>query len=398
MVLQVPAVLKGRDMTDRESRSGVKLSSQLGLIACTHPQAYTLPLVSDYVADSSDVLVSRLGSANDIVPHLREAGERSNMIVDAGCWKKSITGQGASAVIGDGLDALNLEQWAKQVVKSTAARAVLTPSYHVPFGEWDSLEALLRATAAEHHPSLVTLVPIGAKVLEGQYLDQFLDRLSATRPRQMAFVFTGNKKPFSPDSMPGGRARIRGLRRLLARFPGTWVLGVDPLIATDALAYGAGLVAVGPNYGERNPSGPDDRSSGGRAVKGLPGFFLSSLLELRSPGMYEEWFSNLPPDEVEFCEECDRHVDSFDSTEEDRQRIFEHNLHATAGFVNELVGRQERGRERRAWLDKRRCHALEGHTGRGTMVGPIQADQTLRALCELDDPWGRSTNTHGAWI
>lgn len=371
------------------SSSSVPLPPRLGFVVGGAQTLDPLPTVTRYLDRAGGVLVSRPHRTKGHAGRLRRAGTRLDLLVDAGLWRHMIASPDVTNEADSGLAPLDLDAWADQIIVSTSAHAVLTPSYHVSTGNWAALSALLAATAASKHPDLVTLIPTGADMLEASHLDRFLAHLAGTRPRRLAFVFTGCNQPFATNA----KSRIAGLRQVLAQHPGAWLIGVDPLIATDAIAHGAGLAAVGVSSSARNPAGPNDKKFNPDADGFVPGLFLPSLLEHRSPRTYEKWFANSA---VDTCGECGRRLDNFHPTDADKLAILQHNLHATGALVHDLTEQQPANQ--RVWLDRRRCNALTAHLRLKAAAGTVDADRTLRALCELDDPQGRSTTKQGAWL
>ena len=310
----------------------------------------------------------------------------SSLIGDARLWRGKVATSEVPTELQEGMRLYDLDEWARSYMRGMQADAVLTPSYFVTRGDWASLEAVLEASLAPATPDVVTLIPTDAAMLESSYLSDLLRVLHNTSRRQLAFVFAANKRPLAK------RDRLGGLRDLLREFPGSWILGVDVLVATDALAHGAGLVGVGASSGYRWPQRPGD-SGGPLARNFLPGLFLRELLEFRSPDFYADWFADSPSPS---CELCARTLDAFEPTAEDKQCIIQHNLHAIQEIVTALLSVP--AIDRIAWIRDVRLAALEAHASLTSQATPVQADSTLRFLCEMDDPHIRETARCGAWI
>lgn len=379
--------MAAREMTSDTSR--VPLPTRLGFVVGGSQTLDPLPTVTSYLENSGGVLVSRPHRTKGQAGRLQEAGRRLDLLVDAGLWRSMVGSPAVTTEADNGLAPLDLDVWAEQIVASTSAHTVFTPTYHVSTADWETLTALLAATAAGARPELVTLIPTGADMLEAPHLDTFLSHLRGTPPRQFAFIFTDSSRPFKTHA----RNRIKGLRRVLKQHPGAWIIGVDPLIASDAIACGAGLAAVGVSGAARNPAGPNDKGFCPDSDGFLPGLFLPSLLEHRSPRTYAKWFANSA---VDTCDECGRRLDSFQCTDADKLAILRHNLHATHALVDALTAREPA--TQRPWLGRRRCNALAAHLQMNPIAATVDADRTLRALCELDDPQGRLTTPQGAWL
>lgn len=308
-------------------------------------------------------------------------------IADPRIWHRRYATEETPTLLEDGLPLLTLREWSKSMLVTSKASAVLTPSFFIKLGDRPALRAMLDATStAATIPGLITFVGIDARVLTSTRIGDFLTDLAATPARRFAFLFGDKDKPLAHYD------RLQGLRKLLKKFPGSWILGVDALVATDAVAHGAGWVAVGASSGRRWPRRPDDKGGTPLAEGFLPGTFLRSILEFRSPAVYADWFANARSPR---CDQCGRNLDSFEPTSSDKARIIAHNLHAISDFAGEVIAQPESARA--AWLNQERVEALLRHAALTSMAKPIEADSTLRYLCEIDDPLMRETTPAGHW-
>jgi hypothetical protein len=281
---------------------------------------------------------------------------------------------------------LDLDMWADSVLQSSRSQRVLAPTGFVRLGDAASLAAVLAETSYASHPGLITFVATDAEALTPRHLPEFLDCLDQSQRRPIAFLFAQKQKPLARYP------RLRGLRRLLSRFPGSYILGVDVLAGTDAIAHGAGLVGIGASSGRRWPQRPDDREGGPLAAGYLPGSFLRELLEMRSPAIYADWYAN---SRSPMCGICSRPLDSYQPTPVDKALIIAHNMHSIHAFALELAANPRDLQA--AWLNQERVKALMRHTRLMSMGALVEADETLRRLCELDDPQMRETAPSGDW-
>ena len=71
-------------------------------------------------------------------------------------------------------------------------------------------------------------------------------------------------------------------------------------------------------------------------------------------------------------------------------------MHAIHDFACELTAKP--AAEQAAWLHAERVSALMRHTRLTSAAAPVDADLTLRCLCELDDPCMRATTREGQWV
>jgi hypothetical protein len=309
------------------------------------------------------------------------------LVVDVDDWSKAEEASAVAPVLPaeDGLFPIHdVDTWATSMINA-GADVVLTRSLFVPLAAWEAVRAVLHAGASATRPDVMTLVATDAGMLDRAHRSEFLrmlERESGGRP--LAFVFAGPNQPMAH------RERIRGLRSLLDRHPGSLLVGVDVLTATDAITRGAGA-AIGITGTLRRPKRPKD-PNGGSAANFVPGLFLRELWETRSPTIYADWYANK---QGPTCTACGgRSMDSFTNDIEDKRQIRVHNIHAWLTVLDELRHQVDQAQR---WLKAERLRALEAHAALRPLSGRFEADRLLRRLCELDDPEQRRTTTTGQW-
>jgi hypothetical protein len=346
-----------------------------------------LTVAADHCAASGAVLLVSSKAAVSQISGISKVSPGITTIADPRIWHGKYATEAAPTLLEDGLALHTLEEWAKSVLASSKATVVVTPTFFIKLGDRPALQAALEATSTAGAVSgLITFIAIDARVLTGPYVAGFLDDMSATPARRFAFLFADKREPLAKLD------RLKGLRKVLQKFPGSWIVGVDALVATDALAHGAGWVAVGASSSRRWPQRPGDAGGGRQAEGFLPGTFLRSLLEFRSPGIYADWYANSRSPR---CDRCRRDLDSFEPTAQDKAQIIAHNLHAISDFADDVIARPEQ--ERAMWLNQQRVDALLRHTELTPTARQVDADRTLRYLCEMDDPSRRKTTAVGRW-
>jgi hypothetical protein len=282
---------------------------------------------------------------------------------------------------------IDLDVWVECVLEASGASSVLMPTGFVRLGDTTALAAVLAELEQATHPGLIGFLATDAETLTPRYLPGFVEALDRSRNRPLAFLFADKRKPLAKY------ARLNGLRTLLSHFPGSHIHGVDALAGTDAIAHGAGWVGIGASSSRRWPQRPDDSGGGPLALGYLPGTFLRELLEMRSPAIYTEWYAN---SRSPICGKCARPLDSYGPTPSDKALIIAHNTHAIHDFARELTAQPAAGQA--AWLNDERVRALMRHTQLTSTGALVDADPSLRRLCELDDPNMRETTPAGGWV
>lgn len=359
----------------------------VGFVAAETSECNELAVAARHCAATGAVLLVSSTDATAQLTAIHESTPGIVTIADSRVWHSRYATEDAPTLLEDGLPLFTLGEWTSSMLASSKATAALSPSFCIKLGDRAALRAVLDATSsAGTIPGLVTFVAIDARVLTSTHIADFLADLSATPARRFAFLFADKSKPLAHYD------RLRGLRKLLRTFPGSWLLGVDALVATDALAHGAGWVAVGASSGRRWPRRPGDTGGKPLAEGFLPGTFLRSILEFRSPAVYADWYANSRSPR---CEPCGRNLDFFEPTPPDKAQIIAHNLHAISDFADEVIARPKP--ERAAWLNQERVEAFLRHAELTSMAKQVEADYTLRCLCEIDDPLMRETTPAGHW-
>lgn len=308
----------------------------------------------------------------------------ATVVIDTRSWHAARATTEVPTDLHEGLPLYTLDDWG-QAALSFGAAAVLTPSRFLGTGR-AARQALLRATEGITLDRLVTFLPLDATVLVGDALEDLIEDLQATPRRPFAFVFAGPKRPLQ------NYRRLAGLRRLLAAFPSSWVLGVDALVGADCLAHGAGLAAVGSSSGRRWPDRPGDTGGPTNAAGGLPGLFLIDIFEFRSPMIYADWYANAPSPT---CRRCRRTLDLFEPTVSEKEAIIAHNLHQITDLATDLLARD--AADQPGWLNQFRVRCFEAHQWLNGAAAAVAADPTLLHLCSMDDPQMRTAMKSGHW-
>lgn len=363
----------------------VSVSSQaMGFVASEKSLCGELAVAARHCAANELVLAVSSTDAVGQTASLKANMPELRTFVDTRYWSSNLATPQEPTEISSML--VDLDWWAQSVVQASGGRWVLAPTGFVPLGDNAALAAVLNETAYTSHPALVTLVATDAETLSTRYLPSFLDVLQQTPSRQIAFVFADKVKPLA------NYQRLKGLRTLLSRFPGSLILGLDVPAGTDAIAHGAGWVGIGASSSRRWPCRPGDSGGGPPAAGYLPGFFLRELLEMRSPLIYTDWYAN---SRSPSCRTCGRSLESYRPTTPDKALIIAHNMHAIHDFTLELtavpISKQPE------WLNQERVKALMRHVQLTSAEALVDADLALRRLCELDDPQMRETTRTGAW-
>jgi hypothetical protein len=359
-------------------------STALGFVAAENSLCEELAVAARHCAATGSPLLVSSADAVSQIKTLR--GQRPNLkfVADTRYWAGHVATPAEPAETSRML--FDLDVWTDSVLSDSHADRVLAPTGFIRLGDTPSLHAALTETTAAAHTGLITFIATDADALTPRHLPDFLDTLSRGAPRHLAFLFAHKAKPLA--TYP----RLNGLRKLLARFPGSDIYGVDVPAGTDAIAHGAGLVAIGASSGRRWPRRPGDTGGSPQAANFLPGTFLRELLEMRSPAVYADWYANSRSPQ---CQPCGRALDSYQPTPSDKESIIRHNMHAIHDVVVELTAVP--AVDQAAWLNDQRVQALMRHTQLTSPGAIVDADLTLRRLCELDDPQMRETTRAGAW-
>ena len=329
----------------------------------------------------------RNSSPLDALSRSKAWGYPSRVMLDVGAWTTQVATRRSPTILHapGALTQISLDSWASDML-SAGADAVLVPSKFVRAGNWAALRAVLDAGEETSLPGVVTLVATDAAMLDSSCHAVFTRLLSETS-RPLALLFGAKSKPLVR------RGRSAALRDVMSAVPGCLLLGVEPIIASDAFSYGASGAAIGISGGLRRPRRPADRGGGPNAKDFVPGLFLRDLWEHRSPGIYADWYANSLSPTCDAC--CARALDEFGSDEADKEAVLRHNVHAWLEVHSELRNLDSVGR--RAALAEERANALAAHLSLRPARVKVEADPLLRQLVELDNPQGRRTTPQGAW-
>lgn len=361
---------------------------RIGFVAAPTSSSGELQAAAKHCAATRGTL---LVSSADAVKTARDIRRTSDVsiILDVFGWRSAWASPDMPTALheGFGLAVQTPGEWAQGVLRMSGANAVLVPAYMVKAGDQASLSSLLETTATCATPELIDFVPTEAQALSRRHIAAFVDVLKRYPGRQRAFLFADRQEPLAKFD------RIEGLRRLLAAFPDSLIVGVDALVGIDALAHGASWVGVGASSSRRWPKRPGDSGGGPLADGYLPGTWLRELLEMRSPSFYADWYANAPSPT---CRRCDGPLDLFEPTWADKTAIIEHNLHGIRDFGQDML--EQPPVSRIEWLKRTRLRALQAHAELHAVMKKVEADRLLRRMCEVDDePNYRQTTPDGRW-
>lgn len=355
----------------------------LGFVASETSLCDELETSVAHCLQTGQMLVVHSSKAVELARDLSDQHPELKIMADTGAWRREPASE--SGPLADVDTLFGLDGWCSLNFPVDSGLSAYAPARFVPAEDRAARQELLAATR-DLPPNIQTLVPTDAAVLDAKRRDAFFDDLEDTAERPFTFVFADRANPM------GHYQRLVGMRQLLKRHPGSGIVQVDPLVAADALAHGAGWVAVGASSSRRLPGRPSDPSGGRIAAGFLPGLFLLELLELRSPQIYADWFANA---RSPYCETCGRALDLFEPHTPDKAAIVAHNLHETTDHVDALLAQPLD--QRAVWLNGRRLAAHARHMELNPALGDMKLNVTLRRLLELDDPALRTLSPAGIW-
>ena len=218
---------------------------------------------------TGQMLVVHSSKAVELARDLSDQHPELKVMADTGAWRREPAS--GSGPLADVDTLFGLDGWCSLNFPVDSGLSAYAPARFVPAEDRAGRQELLAATR-DLPPNIQTLVPTDAAVLDAKRRDAFFDDLEGTAERPFTFVFADRANPM------GRYQRLVGMRQLLKRHPGSGIVQVDPLVAADALAHGAGWVAVGASSSRRLPGRPSDPSGGRMAAGFLPGLFLLELL------------------------------------------------------------------------------------------------------------------------
>lgn len=338
----------------------------------------SLPTALSAAAHSGIAVVMRDQSKAQQMRQALGSSRGATVIVDPGRWRHTAGTQSRPLDLPpDGLTTMSQASWASSYLGASSADAVFTPSLFVHAGDWAALQGLRDALAVglPRDGRVVGLIPTEASMLDPRRLTRFLAELAPLRKSRVGFVFTGGKEALANSD------RVAALHTVLDQHPGAWLLGVDALIASDALCAGAGLVAVGIRSGMRWPETPGNAPNKGFAVGFRPGCFHRDLLTYRSPVVYGHWYLDSVPSA---CVVCGRPPTRHFPSEDDKNRILAHNVHAAARLCAEVMSLEPD--QRHAWLSSERTEAADRYRELDRSQSEVDIDRTLVALIRRDLP------------
>lgn len=360
------------------------VAGAMGFVASETSTCDELTVAAAHCARSGQTLVVSSRKATAEAQVLIEAHPGLDVTLDSRAWTTARATPDFPTAISDTL--LDLDAWTDVTLEASGAQRLLAPGLFVALDDHASLREQLRLFAAADHPGLVPFVATDAEVLRAKHLPDFIGVLQASSLDRFAFLFAYKKHPLAHYD------RLHGLRQLLAAFPGCTLVGADVPAGTDAIVHGASWVGIGASSSRRMERRPGDGGGGAFSADYLPGAWMRELMEMRSPSIYADWYANSV---TPTCPRCRRPLESYQPTPQDKTLLIAHNLHGITDFAAEIFAVAES--ERAGWLDNERVEAFLRH-GRLTPAGAkINADETLRRLCELDDPHYRMTSPAGVW-
>lgn len=348
-----------------------------------------LPVALTAAARSNIAVIIRDRSEATRIRESLGPRRRTTVVVDPGYWRhRQGTARQPLELPLDGLFSgegrrrrVELARWAREYLQSSGADALFTPSRFVDGGDWATLRALRRQlliglSAADR---IIGLIPTHARMLDPSMVSQFCTELEPLADLPLGFVFAGGREALARNN------RVSGLQKLLGEFRGAWLLGVDALIATDALGAGAAMVGIGIRSGMRWPAAPGRTSNAGFARGGVPGRFHRDLLTYRSPLTYGDWYLDSVPSS---CRICGKQPYEYVPRPEAYHQIHEHNVHAATSWCAELLDVD--GASRLDWLNRERVEAADRYHELSHSRADVIIDPTLVALVRRDNPGWRA--------
>lgn len=338
-----------------------------------------LPTALRAAADGDIAIIMRDWShASQIRQALATRSHATTVVVDPGRWRHhQATRQRPLDLPDSGLSPMDLATWCADYRAATNADAIFSPSLFTPAGDWDALRALRDAlgTGLELDGSAIGLVATDASMLDQPTIDRFLTELQPLGHLRLGFVFAGRQHALANS------ARLASLQAVLEQHRGSWLLGVDGLIGSDALAADAGLVGVGVRSGMRWPAGPGNPSNTPFARAFVPGRFHRDLLTYRSPVVFAHWYLNSVP---AACTVCGRPPVRYIPSPEGNNEILAHNVHAVADLCRDVLFLP--ADQRPGWLSAERIEAAENYRELDRSQAHVHLDPTLVALIRRDQP------------
>jgi hypothetical protein len=294
--------------------------------------------------------------------------------LDCGSWRRHVaTAQRPSELGGDdGLLGVTLTQWASGF---PTGATLLAPSGFVPADDWGTLQAQVRYWTQDPVDRVVPFIPTDQGMLRRGSRARFVDQLSALPEGPVALLFAAKGEGLQSSEV------LDGLRWMVTQIERVWLVGVQPLVALDAIAHGAQRTYVGTNSTLRFPSPPGVNGFNKNAKDFVPGLLHPDLLEMRSPGVYADWYvtSHAPR-----CPVCGRSVDGYTPTPGSRLRVVDHNIHALSQALAALETDAEFSTPGPASAHHQRIGAALAHLPLSRVLPVSDYDRVLMNLLRLD--------------
>ena len=380
-------------MTNARAHQPPYAAQLLSFVAAQGSLAGELEAAVNYASDNRVGVIVAAANAADTVAALTRTHPSVSLTVDTVTWRRNwATTETPSLFHPDertgAMFGLNRRDWADEVRRRARTDRLYHPGYTVPAGHRDVLDAAIVDTLASGQLGLDPVLALDAAALSTRHLET---------TREVFSRYSGQKLILRLNATRAlGLAkfdRIEGLRQVLQLMPGLDLTGVDIITALDALAHGAGHVAIGASSSHRFPRNPDGVGSGSGNANGYkPGTWNRELMATHSPDHYADWYVQAPSP---ICTPCDRPLDVFDATPSDKSAAIAHNLHGSHDHIAELLAQP--AEQRVTWLAFERLAAFQRHQALVSSATRVSADPMLRALVSVDDPQQRSTTPDGHW-
>lgn len=324
------------------------------------------------------------GAVRPVLIHDVKAGEvqracwpgaaAATVTLDCGAWRRHVATPDRPSELGsnDGLLGLSVMQWASGF---PSGATLLTPSRFIVADDWDSLQAQVEHWAQDRVDGVVPFIPTDQDMLRPENRDRFAAHLSALPEGPTAMLFAAKGEGLRSTEV------LDGLRWMLTHVGRVWLIGVQPLVALDAISHGAERAYVGTNSTLRFPSPPGVNGFNKNAKDFVPGLLHPDLLEMRSPRVYADWYvsSHTPR-----CDVCRRPVDGYQPTPRSRLQIVDHNIHALSTALANLEIEAGSAIPGPAPAHHQRIGAALAHLPLSRSVPVSDYDRVLMNLLRLD--------------
>lgn len=253
----------------------------------------------------------------------------AQVTLDCGAWRRHVATPESLSELGsdDGLMGVTVTQWASGFPPGAS---LLAPSGFVAADDWATMQGQVAQVghwAQDTEGRVLPFIATDQSMLRRESRDRLVDHLSSLPSGPVALLFVAKGEGLRSSEA------LDGLRWMLNQVGRVWLIGVQPLVALDAVAHGAERAYVGTNSTLRFPSPPGVNGFNKNAVDFVPGLLHPHLLEMRSPRVYADWYvaSRTP-----HCPVCGRPVDGYTPTPRSRLKVVDHNIHALSGALADL--------------------------------------------------------------